>query len=334
MSRASNRASIAIGALVMVSEMAMAQSGVTIYGVADAGLVHESGGPAGAITALNSGIASGSRLGFKGKEDLGGGTSAYFVLENGFNIDTGTAAQGGLLFGRQAYVGVSGTLGAVTLGRQYSPYYRAMRDVSDPFCAGFAGRAGNIMVSNTRLDNMAAYASPKFHGLSADLAMGFGEQAGDSKKNRALSTALNFTDGALTASLAWHQQQNASAADHSSNALLAMRYNFGVAEVSAGYADNRGLAGARSNDAILGLGIPFGPWRVIASVIRHDDTRASARDASQWALGATYALSKRTDLYAAYARISNKNGAAFKVGNATYDGSGNAGANLGIRHGF
>jgi predicted porin len=334
MSKASNRASIAAGALAMVSGLAMAQSSVVVYGVVDAGLVRETGGPDGSVTGLNSGLASGSRLGFKGKEDLGNGTSAYFVLENGFNIDTGVAAQGGRLFGRQAFVGLSGAFGAVTLGRQYSPYYLAVRDVADPFCVGFAGTASNIMATNTRVDNMAGYASPKFHGFSAGLGIGFGEQPGDTRKNRALSTALNYAEGALSASLAWHQQQNASATDDVRNALLTVRYNFGVAEVSAGRADNRGLAGARSADTILGVSVPFGPWRMLASVIRHDDQNATARDASQWALGATYALSKRTDVYAAYARISNKNGAAFKVGNATGDGTGNTGANLGIRHSF
>jgi predicted porin len=229
---------------------------------------------------------------------------------------------------------LSGKLGALTLGRQYSPYYRALRDVADSFCIGFAGTASNIMVTNTRLDNMAGYATPKFHGFSADLAVGFGEVADDSRKKRALSTSLNYAHGQLAVSLALHQQQDANALDHSRNALLAVRYDFGVAEAFSGYADNRGLAGADSRDAIVGVGVPFGASRVLASVIRHDDTGATGRDATQWALGYTYALSKRTDLYAAYAHISNKNGAVFKVGNATYNGTGNVGANLGIRHSF
>jgi predicted porin len=328
------RASIVIGALGMISGVAMAQSGVTIYGVADAGLVLESGGPDGSVTALNSGLASGSRMGFKGKEDLGGGTTAYFVLENGFHIDNGTAAQGGLLFGRQALLGLSGKLGTLSVGRQYSPYYRALRDVADPFCVGFAGTASNIMVTNTRVDNMAAYVTPKFHGFSADLALGVGEVAGDSGKKRTLSAALNYVHGPLAASLALHQQQDSNGVDHSRNALLAVRYHFGVAESFVGYADNRGLAGAASTDVIVGVGVPFGASRLLASVIVHDDAGAAGRDATQWALGYTYALSKRTDLYAAYARIGNKHGATFKVGNATYGGTGNTGANLGVRHAF
>lgn len=325
----------AIAALGILPITAMAQSQVTIYGVADAGLVYESGGAAGSVNKIGSGIASGSRLGFKGKEDLGGGLKAFFVIENGFNIDTGTPAQGGLLFGRQALVGLSGNAGAVTLGRQYSPYYLAVRDIADPFCVGFAGSAANILASHTRLDNTVAYASPGFHGFSANLAAGFGEQPGDSSRNRTLSTSFSYTAGNLSASLAWLQKQNATATDHSRNTLLTARYNWGVAETSLGYARNAGFAGAESHDAIAGVIVPLGgASKLYASYIRHDDTRAANADASQWAVGYTYALSKRTDLYASYAHISNRNGASFKVGNATDDGSGHTGANLGIRHIF
>ena len=329
-----NKILIAVMVSNLVPAAAMAQSNITVYGVADAGFVRESGGPAGDVNTITSGVASGSRLGFKGREDLGGGVNAFFVLENGLNIDNGSAAQGGLLFGRQAYVGLSGKFGSVSMGRQYSPYYRAMRDVTDPFCAGFAGQAGNIMVRNTRLDNMVAYASPKLHGFSADLAVGVGEVPDNSAAKRAYSTVLSYTDKALVVSLAWHQQQNALATDSSANTLLGARYKFSAAEGYLGYARNKGLLGARSNDAIVGVSVPFGPHKLLASYIRHDDTTVTDRDANQWGIGYTYSLSKRTDLYAAYAHISNKNGATFKVGNATTDGTGNTGVNLGIRHTF
>ena len=53
---------------------------------------------------MASGFAQGSRWGLKGTEDPGGGYSALFQLENGFNVNNGTLAQGGRMFGRQAYV--------------------------------------------------------------------------------------------------------------------------------------------------------------------------------------------------------------------------------------
>lgn len=313
---------------------ALAQSSVTIYGVADAGLVVDKDAAGDRLTRVASGVASGSRIGFKGKEDLGNGLSALFVLESGFNIDTGTSGQGGLLFGRQAYVGLSGTGGTVTLGRQYSPYYLALRDVADPFVIGLAGTASNIMVTNIRVDNMAQYSTPTWNKLSADVAYGFGEVADDNKKNRSLGGAVHYIDGPLNLTLTHHRKENVAGTDQTRNSLLAMRYDFGVAQANLGYADNRALAGIKSNDVLLGVSVPFGPTKMVASYIRHNDKSNLNRDAQQWAIGAYYALSKRSDLYTGYGHISNKNGATFVVGNATDNGTGNSGFNLGMRHLF
>ena len=107
---------LALAVLGAVSGAASAQSSVTVYGLVDVALVRESGAATGASTKITSGVGAGSRLGFKGSEDLGGGLSALFLLENGFQADTGAMGQGGLLFGRQAYVGLQGGFGTVTIG--------------------------------------------------------------------------------------------------------------------------------------------------------------------------------------------------------------------------
>lgn len=325
---------IAAAALLTLSGISHAQTNVTIYGIVDAGLVRESGGPDGNVTALGGGVASGSRLGFRGKEDLGGGLSANFLLESGFNSDTGSLAQGGLLFGRQLYVGLSGKFGAMRLGRQYSPYYLALRDVADPFTAGLAGRAGNIMATNTRVNNMVNYITPSFGGFFADLAYGLGEVAGDAQKSRTIGAAIGYEHGPAKIKLAHHQLNNATATDRTKNTLLAARYKFTLAEGSIGYAVNKGIDAADSRDFILGGSIPFGPSRLLGSYIRRDDRTANNRDAHQWAVGYFYGLSKRTDLYLAYARIGNDNGAEFKVGNSTDTGTGDKAFNLGVRHTF
>ena len=313
---------------------ALAQSSVTIYGVADAGLVVDKDAAGDRLTRVASGVASGSRIGFKGKEDLGGGMAATFVLESGFNIDTGTSGQGGLLFGRQAYVGLTGNAGAITLGRQYSPYYLALRDVADPFAIGLAGTASNVMATNYRVNNMVQYATPTWNKLSGELAYGFGEVADDNKKNRSLGGAVHYIDGPLNLTVTHHRMENALATADTRNSLLAMRYDFGVAQANLGYADNRALDNSKSNDVLLGVIVPFGATKMVASYIRHDDKSNLNRDAQQWAIGAYYALSKRSDLYTAYGHISNKNGALYTVGNATDNGTGNTGFNLGMRHTF
>ncbi|WP_194722578.1 porin, partial [Noviherbaspirillum malthae] len=130
---------IALAVLGTVAGASFAQTNVTVYGVADAGLARIDNGRVN-TTALQSGQQSGSRIGFRGTEDLGGGLSAIFTLENGFNIDDGTLGQGGRLFGRQAFVGLQGGFGAVKLGRQYNPIRTAVENI-DPFGLGLAGNA-------------------------------------------------------------------------------------------------------------------------------------------------------------------------------------------------
>src|ERR1700761_3641177 len=94
-----------------------AQSNIALYGVVDLGITYTNSAQTGkagtnpvgasqvALTDAHATGLSGSRWGLRGSEDLGGGTKAIFVLENGFNANTGTLAQGGAEFGRQSYVG-------------------------------------------------------------------------------------------------------------------------------------------------------------------------------------------------------------------------------------
>ncbi|WP_020655337.1 porin [Massilia niastensis] len=329
------KTSFAAAGYLLCSATALAQTTVSIYGIVDAGLVHESGGPAGGVTSVSSGVASGSRIGFKGKDDLGGGWSAVFGIENGFNTDTGTAGQGGLLFGRQAYVGLTGRYGAFTLGRQYTPYYKTLRDTGDPFGAvSLAGRAGNLMVTNTRTDNLVEYVSPVVGGFRVDLGYGAGEAADDSSKNRTLSASLGYAQGPVAVQAAFHRIENPAGTDFVRNTLLAANYKFSMLTAFLSYAINKGPGLADSRDMLAGVSVPFGRNRLLLSHVRHDDRAAAHQDASQWGVGYLVGLSKRTDIYAAYAVIDNRNGAAFKVGNATEKGTGDRAVNLGIRHSF
>ncbi len=72
-----------------------AQTNVTVYGIMDAGLQVSKNGST-TQKKLVSGIADGSRLGFKGTEDLGGGYKAIFNLEARVELDTGSNKAGNL----------------------------------------------------------------------------------------------------------------------------------------------------------------------------------------------------------------------------------------------
>ena len=105
-------------AVLGASGFAMAQSSVTLYGVADAGIGKiEAGSGAGGNDAsdktefisgslMNNGI---SRIGVRGVEDLGGGLKAGFNFESGLSLKDGsTATSGGGFWGRAAKVCLRG----------------------------------------------------------------------------------------------------------------------------------------------------------------------------------------------------------------------------------
>src|SRR5438034_827122 len=105
---------VAVSVLGLCAATAQAQSSVTIYGLVDTGITYTNKvlntttSQSGSKFSVHPGAMQGSRLGFRGVEDLGGGMKALFVLENGFAVDTGTMLQGGLLFGRKSVVGLEG----------------------------------------------------------------------------------------------------------------------------------------------------------------------------------------------------------------------------------
>lgn len=339
---------------------AHADGQVAIYGLLDVALVRESGGKTGDITKITSGVGGGSRLGFKGKEELGDGLSAIFLLESGFQADTGALGQGGLLFGRQAYAGLQGRFGTLTLGRQYTPQYMTVVFV-DPFVSGYAGDTKNLMSptgnSAGRMDNAIKYVSPSFSGVSAELVYGTGEVAGDSAALRQFGGALDYIDGPLHVRLGYHNRNNDTATvkdtSNARNAILAATYTFSLFKAHLAYGVNKGLnssllrntgnpygyagvpeASRDSRDVLVGATVPFGVHTVVASYIHKDDRGPLAQGAAQYALGYRYALSRRTEIMADIAHIANRNGASYTVGSAIEGGSGNRSIDLGLRHAF
>ena len=97
-----------------------AQSSVTLYGAVDAAVTYTNNQHGAATYQASSGGRAGDKFGLTGTEMLSPNLKARFVLESGFNIQNGTEQPANTLFGRQAYVGLSGTWGEVLLGRQYS----------------------------------------------------------------------------------------------------------------------------------------------------------------------------------------------------------------------
>ena len=335
---------LALALLGAFAGAAFAQTNVTVYGVADAGLTYANNGTA-KTTAMGSGLLSGSRLGFRGTEDLGGGMSAIFTLENGFNIDDGSQAQG-RLFGRQAFVGLAGGFGAVKLGRQYHPIRGAVENI-DPFNLGNIGTASNIFnVYGDRGDNYINYSTPKLGGFTGQFGYGLGEVAGSTSIGRQIGLSAGYAAGPVRVILAHHDQNVAVAgvdAGDARSTFLGGIYDFRVVKLHAAYAASKnnnaaGLTTSDRDEAMIGVSAPLGAGTILASYILRREDAGANRDAEQIALGYLYNLSKRTTLYTSVARINNEAAASVNASGFA-GGSGVAGRDrstfaVGVRHRF
>ena len=223
-----------------------AQSSVTLYGKIDLGLVIDSGAAAGKSLRLSSGVTGGSRLGFKGSEDLGDGYKAGFVMETGFcadsaapvvsngasvpNFCTGSNA----FMGRQAFGSLSGAFGTLAGGRQYSLGYLNLTTI-DPFGTGYAGQVNNIVdASGVRLNNAVHYTTPSFGGVTASGEIALGETTGNWKANRVLGAAVNYASGPAYAGFSFYDLANANGVGSARRDwLLGGSVDFGVLKAHA-----------------------------------------------------------------------------------------------------
>jgi predicted porin len=408
---------------------ALAQSSVSVYGIADAGIMYAKNGGNDASVKLVSGIADGSRLGFKGTEDMGGGYKAIFTLEARVELDRGAQEAGNLssnqgfalsrgmealgpkllpvvrgmmqpaininpvkaLFDRTAMVGLITPVGAILAGRMYTPAYEVFA-AADTFEAGTGGGWGGIVGGTgglltagiaIRSDKSVQYrielpsgiaaafmygtknsgyigldksmwsANVKYKANGFDIGLGLGRGTDQAGNTGLITNTLggSYSTGDMKFFGGYHSQKN----EHS--VLIPVFVGAWDASIAPTLAPlGAATAGALRNvfttnlarnfvlDAVgyqVGMHYTIGSGRVMASVSRQDDKTVWNSDATQYAIGYDYNLSKRTDLYTVLAYIKNQNAGQYAVGAASATGgfTAVAGASsqalqVGMRHRF
>jgi len=331
---------LALAVLTAVTGAASAQSSVTIYGKVDLGLVLDSGSASGKSVRISSGVTGGSRIGFKGVEDLGGGMKAAFQLETGYCADSAAGAPNfctgsNNFMGRQAHGDLTGAFGALSAGRQYSLGFNNLSTI-DPFGTGFAGQVNNIVdPSGIRLNNSATYSTPNMSGFTASAEIAFGEQTGNWQANRETGAGLTYASGPAYAGFTFYDVGNATGSGAArKNYLLGGTYDFGVVKLHGLVQKSTGPASLDVLDIMAGATLPLAGGSLMASYIHHNDRTLANKDANQIGVGYIYPLSKRTSVYGAFGRIQDQHGALFTVGNATEAGTGTKAFNLGVVHNF
>lgn len=204
-------------ALVAVAGVAHAQGAVTLYGILDAGATYSNnnGKGVGGLWQLQDGQLQGSRWGLLGSEDLGNGMRAIFQLENGFSVLNGALSKN-LEFGRQGYMGLSGTYGQITVGRQYSSTtdYLSPLTASNQWSTFLAAHLGDVdNINGTyRINNSIKYTSPDMHGLQFGGLFSLGGVAGNFGTQRVYTAGLRYKYASLTIAAAYQNVNNPSAA--------------------------------------------------------------------------------------------------------------------------
>lgn len=312
-----NKKLIALALSAIAAGAASAQTAnVTLYGIIDSYVAsHRANGVS--TTALNSGGISGSRWGLRGTESLGGGMNAVFVLESGFGVDTGALGQGGLLFGRQAYVGLNGGFGSVTVGRQYSPNFYVACNSDDSFGGCLTGwsavaNMGGFFANTLRPNNAIIYATPNMGGFTASGMWSLGEAVGSTSANRTFAANMQYKNGPIYAGVGFSDLKNAAATASDKQFIVGGSYNFGVAYVGLTYIENKSAAGVKTKPLIASVTVPFGAARVGLQLAQN---KSGSAKANSFALLGEYDLSKRTELYAIYSGCKNKGLACTSDGN-------------------
>ena len=300
---------IALAALGAIAG-AHAQSSVTLYGVADAWLGSvktETAGVGTRQTVINTSGVNGSRWGLKGSEDLGGGMKAIFQLESGFKLDTGEPKTAGVLFDRQAYVGLQSGFGTVSLGRQYSAYddlHGAVNHNFDAFTfSATSPVAGNGLVDYTsRVSNSIKFQSVNYSGFSAAVLYGLGEnKTATADATNIGSLNLTYANGPLMVGYAYQEEKQplvAGTQDKNKYNLFGGTYDFGVVKLNASYNQAKNSV-TKDKEYQVGVMVPFGAAAISAGYAHSkSDTGAVSLTGKGFSLLGTYDLSKRTRLYA------------------------------------
>jgi predicted porin len=335
-----------------------AQSSVTLYGIVDAGLVYTSstrnstGTSGGSQWLMSDSGLTASRVGLKGSEDLGNGLTAGFNLESGIHVGNGGLNNSnGNLFGREAWVSLASRWGEIKGGLQYSPFFWAIvgsdaRNFSQ-FGSGLVTYADAVLGTSIFTANAVGYTSPAWAGFTGSVMIALGGQAGDFQAGRQYSASLTYANGPLSLDAAFFDGNEGGTVQTATPTTLSFigrtvggSYRWGTLTVKAS-ATNFHVAGS-FNSYVYSAGLDSSvlpDLNLNAGVWITRDRNASNNRSVMAAVGAEYAVSKRTTLYSQIGFVNNRGamntGLSVSALSTLYGASGSTvGANVGIRQVF
>jgi len=332
---------------------AHAQSSVELYGILDSGILYQNKTSAGGRSGISflDGSWSPSIYGFRGSEDIGGGYQVLFNLQGGFSTGTGALGDSnGGIFGRAATVGVSGPIGTVNFGLQFSPFFLAVT-AGDPrgmpqFGSQLVQYFQQFGITGIFDSNAVVYTSPTLYGFTGAVEYAVGGVPGSTKNGRRLSASLTYGNGGFSANGAYYIASDpVTGKADAIGKTLGVGYGFGPVSVKADWVNylNSSLGPDLSDVNVFGFGGQYNitPAVVVNTAVYYSrDQKASENQSTMFAIGGNYLLSKRTMLYAQVGVAHNKG--AFQTNLAVLaptsfsvpTGATTTAVNIGIRHQF
>ncbi|MGS0897344.1 porin [Burkholderia stagnalis] len=296
------------------TSMASAQSSVTLFGVVSSGVRWVSN-TKGGNTLKESVTDMPNRFGLLGSEDIGGGWKVVFRLENGFNVANGAMTSANVLFSRNAYVGVDGPYGRVTLGRQLTSFEDLAISLDplaigggDPAITPEAITVVNVFTGDTRFNNVVKYTVGS-GGLRLSANYALGGVAGNQRAGANYAVQATYQYQTLLAGIGYQRTYNSDASQVAQNYLAGVTWKVGPVQLFLNYlgllVSGPSTSPYQRRDSIPQGGISYQitPALTLTAAFYDDiasnlgnKNGASGHKTTAYAI-AEYFLSKRTNIY-------------------------------------
>ncbi len=288
-------------ALLGLAGAAQAQSHININGYIDAGVYRNFD------DSKNVGTIQRSNLAFSGEEDLGGGMSAIFRLSHRFEVGSGGVEEGGKPFWHdEATVGLAGDFGRLRLGRALSAIWSQdwafdpwgnFNRIASPAWQFWHYYAPTDRVSNSggpeygRVNSGIFYDSPSFGGFTVHLS-GSPQRSAAPERGHSRAASLVYSQGSVGAMVGIERNGSGDR-----DFFLAGKYGIGQLTLTGAYNESKWHGSTDEAEVItVGAAYAMGATTLKAGYGRLDLSSGSKTDFL--GLGAEYALSKRTMVYA------------------------------------
>lgn len=267
-----------VGLAAAAAMCSASAASVTLYGIIDTGFAYNSYNDDNYSTltdnadnsfGMMSGQSSGSRFGLKGVEELGNGLTVGFILENGFNSDTGAMGDD-RLFNRESSIYIEGGFGKFGMGRLSTLANDSGTTGLGGYFSSFGTGWGDVGVQSymqayrpTRMDNMVYYKTPNFAGAEVWVLYGMGNEEdktyeNESSRDRYYAAAVTYNNGGLSLygavdvlnKASFGTNNTADTEDDQITITAAVNYDCGFAKSYLGvhWFDNAKAVGASSYD--------------------------------------------------------------------------------------